>query len=274
MDNYSSTNNYNYDNNSGDMPGFGYDTFNPGANSYDGGNSSYYSNSDYTYSAPTGMEGFKTIATQKVITKSFVFMFVALLITAFAAMTTSPSVALRMFKSGTIYIVFIAEIAIVLISNAAIKKNNAILAGVLYTIYSFLTGITLSLIIYGYEGSSVVATFFVTAGMFAAMAILGLVTKKDLSGIGSLCFMGLIGIILLGVANLFLGNEKIDFGITIIAIVIFVGLTAYDTQKIKQMAAYSTDVTENSLALFGAFQLYLDFINLFLRLLRLMGKRK
>lgn len=263
--NYDSANNYNYDN--------GYDTFNPGVNSYQGeADSNYYQNTEYT--SPTGVEGLKTLATEKVVSKSFLFMMVALVITAFAAMTTSPAVAKNMFSGGSFIIVFIVEMAIVFISNSAIKKNNAVLAGVLYTIYSFLTGIMLSLIIYYYEGPSVVATFFVTAGMFATMAIIGLVTKKDLTGIGSLCLMGLIGVIILGIVNMFLGNEGIDMGITVIAIVIFVGLTAYDTQKIKKMAAYSNGMTENSLALFGAFQLYLDFINLFIRLLRIMGKRK
>ena len=149
MDNYSSTNNYNYDNNSGDMPGFGYDTFNPGASSYDGGSNSYQSNADYNYSTPTGMAGLMTIATEKVVAKSFVFMVVALVITAFAAMITSPMTALKMLSGGSFFILLVAEIAIVLISNAAIKKNNAVLAGVLYTVYSFLTGMTFSILILG-----------------------------------------------------------------------------------------------------------------------------
>ena len=272
--NYDSANNYNYDNSSSDMPGFGYDTFNPGANSYQGdAGSDYYQNTGYT--APTGMEGLKTLATEKVVTKSFMFMVVALLITAFAAMITSPATAISMLSGGSFFILLIAEIAIVLISNSAIKKNNAVLAGVLYTIYSFLTGMTFSVLILAYTGTSIAATFFVTAGMFAAMAIIGLTTSKDLTGIGSICLMGLIGIILASLVNIFfLRNSMFDLVISIIGVVIFVGLTAYDTQKIKKMAAYSNGMTENSLALFGAFQLYLDFINLFIRLLRIMGKRK
>ena len=100
MDNYSGTNNYNYYNNSGDIPGFGYDTFNPGENSYDGGQSTYKSNNDYNYSMPTGMEGLMTIATERVVAKSFIFMVVALVITAFAAMTTSPITAIKMLSGG------------------------------------------------------------------------------------------------------------------------------------------------------------------------------
>ena len=172
-------------------------------------------------------------------------------------------------------LLLIAEIAIVLIGNSAVKKNNAVLAGILYTVYSFLTGMTFSVIILAYTGTSIAATFFVTAGMFGAMAIIGLTTDKDLTGVGSMCLMGLIGIILASLVNLvFLRNSMFDLVISIIGVVIFVGLTAYDTQKIKQMAMYSTVESENSLALFGAFQLYLDFINLFLKLLRIMGKRK
>ena len=256
--NYDSANNYNYDNSSSDMPGYGYDAFSPGANSYQGdmGSETYQGAS---YVGPTGMDGLKTIATEKVVTKSFLFMVVALLITAFAALITSPATAIKMLSGGTFFILLIAEIAIVLIGNSAVKKNNAVLAGILYTVYSFLTGMT----------------FSVTAGMFGAMAIIGLTTDKDLTGVGSMCLMGLIGIILASLVNLvFLRNSMFDLVISIIGVVIFVGLTAYDTQKIKQMAMYSTVESENSLALFGAFQLYLDFINLFLKLLRIMGKRK
>ena len=221
------------------------------------------------------MEGLRTIVTERVVAKSFVFMVVALLITAFAALVTSPAIAISMMRGGAFFVLLIAEIAIVLISNAAIKKNNAVLAGVLYTVYSFITGMTFSILIFAYTQTSIAATFFVTAGMFAVMAIIGLTTDKDLTSIGSICLMGLIGIIIASLVNLFiLRNSMFDLIISIIGVVIFVGLTAYDTQRIKQMALYSTDMTENSLALFGAFQLYLDFINLFLKLLRIMGKRK
>ena len=272
MDNYNSANNYNYDNSADGMGGFGYDTFTTGADSYQGQDGGDAFGAGFV--GPTGFEGLKTIATQKVVAKSFLFMMVALIITAFAAMTTSPALAIRMLTGGTFFILLIAEIAIVLISNAAIKRNNAVLAGILYTVYSFLTGMTFSILILAYTGTSIAATFFVTAGMFAVMAVIGLTTDKDLTKIGSLCLMGLIGIILASVVNIFIGNSMFDLVISGIGVLIFVGLTAYDTQKIKQMALASNGMTENSIALFGAFQLYLDFINLFLRLLRFMGKRK
>lgn len=267
MDNYGSNNNYNYANENG------YGAFNV---SPDSAQTTYNYNDEYYQSQePTGFAGIRTIATEKVVTKSFVFMTAALIITAIASLITSPMTAYRMLTGGTFYVLLIAELAIVFAGNAAVKNNKAVLAAVLYTIYSFVTGMTLSIIYVAYTGGSIVAVFFITAGMFAAMALIGLATKKDLSGIGSACLMALIGIILASVVNMiFLKSDMFDFAVSIVGVVIFSGLTAYDTQKIKKMAAYADDISENSLALFGAFQLYLDFINLFLKLLRLMGRRK
>ncbi|MCR5799011.1 MAG: Bax inhibitor-1/YccA family protein [Lachnospiraceae bacterium] len=280
--------------NNNDLPGYGYDEFSGNSGNfsqtqtenygYDVFNTAAKNYSSYDgaatagardYSQATGFENIKNIATEKVVAKSFIFMFVALLITAFASLTTSPYTAARMLSGGGFFILLIAEIAIVLISNAALKKNNVILAGVLYTIYSFITGMTLSVIYVIYAGSSIASVFFITAAMFGSLAVFGLVTKKDLTSVGSICMMGLWGIILASVINLFfLKSNTFDLIVSVIGVLVFVGLTAYDTQKIKQMCAYSTVENENSLALFGAFQLYLDFINLFLKLLRILGRRK
>lgn len=270
--------------NNNEIPGYGFDdsgnfsnnafdaVSNAEAYSRDVFNPQYYNDE---YSEPTGFEGLKTVVTQKVVTKSFLFMFAALLITAFAALTTSPVTAINMLSGGSFWILLIAEIAIVLISNAVLKKNNVILGGILYTIYSFLTGMTLSVIFLCYTGSSIVSTFVITAVMFGTVAVFGLVTKKDLTSVGSICLMGLWGIILSSVVNMvFLRSSGFDFAVSIIGVIIFVGLTAYDMQKIKQMCAYSDVDNENALAMIGAFEIYLDFINLFLKLLRLMGKRK
>lgn len=230
---------------------------------------------NYNYATPTGFEGIKTVATEKVVTKSFLFMFVALVITAFASLTTSPMTAIRMLTGGSFYILLIAEIAIVLASNAALKKNNVVLGGILYTVYSFLTGMTISVIYVAYTSSSIASTFFLTAVMFGGMAVFGLATKKDLTKIGSICMMGLWGIILASIVNMFfLRSSGFDLIVSIIGILIFTGLTAWDVQKIKNMCAYSSIENENALAMMGAFEIYLDFINLFLRLLRIMGKRK
>jgi hypothetical protein len=142
-------------------------------------------------------------------------------------------------------------------------------------LYSGLNGVTLSAILLAYTGSSVVGTFVICAGMFGAMSIYGMVTKKDLTSLGSFMFMGLIGIILASVVNIFLRSPGLEFAISGIGVLVFVGLTAYDTQKLKEMG--QTAPMEDGTAvrrgtILGALTLYLDFINLFLMLLRFFGQ--
>ncbi|MBD5544859.1 MAG: Bax inhibitor-1/YccA family protein [Lachnospiraceae bacterium] len=222
----------------------------------------------------TGFSEVKAILVEEVVAKSFLFMVAALLITAWAALTTSPVMAIRMLSGYNFYILLGAELLIVLVSNWAVSKNNAILAGVLFAVYSYLTGVTCSVIFMVFTTTSIASIFVLTAVLFGIMAVYGLVTKKDLTSVGNICFMGLIGIILAGVVNIFLGNSMFDMIVSAIGVLIFVGLTAYDTQKIKKMVAYSNDGNVLTLALLGAFELYLDFINMFLKLLRLFGKRR
>lgn len=267
--NYEGANNYNYDNAADNL-------FKATESSAFLGEDGF-SGFDSSQSEPIsiGFGALKLLAVDSVIRKSFLFMFIALCITGFAALTTSPMTAIRMLTGGSFWILLVVEVAIVLISNAVLRKNNVLLGGILYTVYSFVTGMTLSIIFLAYTGSSIASTLFITAGMFGAMAIFGLVTKKDLSSFGSICIMGLIGLILSGIVNIFvLRSTMFDFAISCIGVVIFAGLTAYDMQKIKVMSETSTIENENALALMGAFQLYLDFINLFLKLLRILGKRK
>ena len=212
----------------------------------------------------------------EVIAKSFLYMVAALVVTAIAAFAAPDALAKIIFSSPfAFYGLIIAELAIVIISNIAIKKNNAVLTAILYTVYSFLTGATLGIIFWAYDLGSVGAVFLMTAGMFAATAIYGLVCKKDLSSIGSICIMALIGIIITSIVNfIFLHSEGLDLIISYIGVAVFVALTAYDTQKIKKAVAYATPDMMATIALSGAFELYLDFINIFLRLLRIMGRRK
>lgn len=275
-DNYQ---NYNYSGNSyGDGTNGYYDNGNSGANynydaNYNYGNQGQYQN-------PYNNQGYmdmnlKTIATQEVVAKSFLFMVVALIITAVASLTTSPLIAYRMLTGNGFFILLIAELAIVMVSNWAVSKNNAILAGILFAAYSYLTGVTCSILFVAYTTASITVIFLVTAAIFAIMAIFGLVTKKDLSSAGSILMMGLLGIIIVSFVNLFLlKSSMLDTIICGIGVLIFVGLTAYDTQKIKRLVAVSNDGNVLTLALMGAFELYLDFINLFLKLLRLFGKRR
>lgn len=263
------------------------DNYNPNENyyngNYDNNYSNHYGNPDYMdmnssfesgNPVVTKLSDVKSVLCEEVVAKSFLFMVAALLITAYAAFTTSPKVAVRMLTGYNFYILLGAELLIVLVSNWAIKKNNAILAGVLFAVYSYLTGVTFSVLLRIFTVSSLASVFVLTAVLFGIMAVYGIATKRDLTTVGNLCLMGLIGIILAGLVNMFLRNSVFDTVISIVGVLIFVGLTAYDTQKIKKMVTYSNDGNVLTLALFGAFELYLDFINLFLKLLNLLGKRK
>ena len=172
------------------------------------------------------------------------------------------------------YGLFIAEFALVIGLTAAINKISALTATLMFLLYSVINGATLSSIFLIYEIGSITTTFFVTAGTFGAMAIYGSITQRDLTKLGGILTMALIGIILATLVNLFLKSGMMDTIISIIGVIIFVGLTAYDAQKIKAMLgnAEINDTTQK-LAVLGALTLYLDFVNLFLYLLRFMGKR-
>lgn len=266
QDSYQNNNTYQYNN-----------TYYAGDNQSINPNSFMDMNSGFEAGAQpmmSGLQNLGAIVAQEVVAKSFLFMFVALLITAFASLTTSPMVAFRMVTGSGFIVLIVAELAIVMISNWAVRKNIPVLAGIMLAIYSWLTGVLLSVIYVAYTGGSIVAVFFITAGLFAFMAIFGMVTGKDLTSVGNLCFMGLLGIILAAVVNIFLRNPMIDMITCIIGVVIFVGLTAYDAQKIKRLASTSDGSNVMALAMYGALELYLDFINLFLKLLRLLGRSK
>jgi FtsH-binding integral membrane protein len=177
-----------------------------------------------------------------------------------------------------LYGLLIAELGMVFYLSARIQKISAQAATGIFLGYSALNGVTLSTILLYYTASSVAATFFVTAGMFGAMAVYGFVTKKDLSSWGSFLFMGLIGIIIAMVVNMFLGSPMISWAISGIGVIIFTGLTAYDVQQITRMGEQGImdggEAVIRKGAIMGALKLYLDFINLFLMLLRFMGDRR
>ena len=170
----------------------------------------------------------------------------------------------------------IGEIFLVGYLMARINKMSAQTAGIIFTGYAALNGLTLSVVFLAYTSASIATTFFVTAGTFAIMSIYGYYTKKDLTSWGNLLFMALIGIIIASVVNFFMQSEMLYWLVTYAGVFIFVGLTAYDTQKIKRMST-ATEIgseEESKGAIVGALMLYLDFINLFLLLLRILGDRK
>ena len=210
----------------------------------------------------------------------YVWMTMALAITGLVAMYMAKSLTLLQMILGSsfgMWGLLIAEIGLVWYLSARIRQISFTTATVLFIIYSILNGATLSVIFLAYTASSIANTFFITAGTFAATGIYGYVTKKDLSSLGSLCIMGVIGLIIATVVNIFLASDALPMVISYIGVALFVGLTAYDTQKIKRLLL-SNDMEVNEetqkIALLGALTLYLDFINLFLYLLRILGDRK
>ncbi len=182
----------------------------------------------------------------------------------------------RLFEQNHFGLI-IAQLALVFVLSGMVQRLSAGMATTLFMLYSALTGLTLSSIFIAYTYSSIASTFVVTGGMFGAMSLYGYTTKRDLSGFGSMLFMGLIGIVLASLVNLWLKSEALMWAVTYIGVVLFVGLTAYDTQKLKNIGEQidtRDSATLRKYSILGALTLYLDFINLFLMLLRIMGNRR
>lgn len=173
-------------------------------------------------------------------------------------------------------ILIVAQLGLVVYLSGWIQKMTASQATGIFVLYAGLTGLTFSFIFLAYTAASITSTFLVTCGTFGAMSLYGYTTKKDLTSWGSFLFMGLIGIIIASLVNFFLQSEMMYWIITYAGVLIFVGLTAYDTQKIKNMNILGNEGTDEDTkeAIIGALTLYLDFINLFLMLLRIMGDRR
>jgi hypothetical protein len=172
------------------------------------------------------------------------------------------------------FALIIAELGLVFFISARAEKLAPPTAAGLFALYSALNGVTLSVILIAYTGESVAGTFVVTAGMFGALALFGSTTKRSLAGVGQFMMMGLIGLILASVIGLFWHNDALQFLISVVGVIVFTGLTAYDAQRLKQMALALPDGQLAGYAIVGALSLYLDFINLFLMLLRFTGRRE
>ncbi|MBQ1677875.1 MAG: Bax inhibitor-1/YccA family protein [Bacteroidaceae bacterium] len=210
----------------------------------------------------------------------YAWMAIALVITGFTAFAVANSYSL-IYAIATNSILFygliFAELGLVYFLSSRIFRMSFATAGLLFAVYSIINGVTLSLIFLIYEIGSIVSTFFITAGTFGAMAVVGSFLKKDLSFIGRFALMALIGLIIAGVVNIFMRSEGFSFIIAIIGVLVFTALTAYDAQKMKNLIAengYEINENTQKLALIGALELYLDFVNLFLYLLRLLGSRR
>lgn len=208
--------------------------------------------------------------------KVYTWMALALVVTGLTAFYVATSYDARsLIQGGKFWLFAIAEIVLVLVLSGAINRLSFATAGLLFIAYSVLNGITMSFIFVAYTHSSIATAFFVSAGTFAAMSLVGYVTKRDLTGAGKYLMMCLFGLIIAIVVNLFLQNPLVDWVTSIFGVLIFVGLTAWDTQKIKQVfQMYGHEINEQTqkLALLGSLSLYLDFINIFLYLLRFFGR--
>jgi FtsH-binding integral membrane protein len=215
---------------------------------------------------------------QSVLTRVYAWMTAGLLTTGAVAMAVSSSAALVGAIVGNPFIFFgliIAELALVWVLSANLMRLSPALATGMFLGYAALNGLTLSLIFLAYTAASIASTFFITAGTFAAMSLVGYTTKRDLSKLGGFLFMALIGLIIASVVNIFLASSALSWVISVAGVLVFVALTAYDTQKIKRMIAQVRgEDAEQRVAVYGALNLYLDFINLFLYMLRLLGNRR
>ena len=211
----------------------------------------------------------------KVMRRVYVKMLVAMLVTAATSMYVSSNEAILQLIIGNSFVTIglvISQIAVVLVLSGRLNKLSITSATLLFYLYSVLTGVVFSSILLLYTATSVGMTFLITAGVFAAMSIYGFTTSNDLTKFGSIMFMALIGLIICSVVNIFLKSSGMEWIISLAGVAIFIGLTAWDTQKIKNAAMYATDGTSaEKLATFGALSLYLDFVNLFLYLLRFFG---
>jgi FtsH-binding integral membrane protein len=214
------------------------------------------------------------IARNTLIRQVYAWMGTGLLITAFIAFVTISTPALFNAVVGNkiiFYGLMIGEFGLVVTLSAAINRISASFATMMFLAYSALNGITFSVILLVYTADSIASTFFVTAVMFGAMSAYGYFTRRDLTSWGSFLFMGLIGVVIASVVNIFLKSSSVSWIISAIGVLVFTGLTAYDTWKIKALAAQGGG---RKPAILGALTLYLDFINLFLMLLRLLGRRR
>jgi len=217
--------------------------------------------------------------TRRFFQKVYGWMFLGLIISGITAYWVASNPSLYKFillNEGIFYSLLIGELALVFGLVWLMKRISANIAIFMFLLYCFMTGLTLSVIFLVFTIESIGLAFFITACMFGIMSIYGYFTKTDLTQIGQVLIMGLFGIVIAGLVNLFLRNTLIDYIVSFIGVIVFTGLTAYDTQKIKKINIIGNEGTpeDTKESIMGALELYLDFVNLFLSLLRLLGKRR
>jgi len=205
------------------------------------------------------------------------WMFAGLLVTAVTAflVASSPLLIETVYANRAVFwVIVIAQFGVVIYLSARVDKLQPATAAALFLLYSALVGLTSAVILLVFTGASIAQTFIITAGMFGATAIFGTITKRSLAGLGQFMFMGLIGLVLASIVGIFWHNNALQFVISVVGVIVFTGLTAWDAQRMKQMAVALPEGRAGAYAVVGALSLYLDFINLFFFLLRFMGNRR
>ena len=214
--------------------------------------------------------------TNKLMSKTFIWMFIGLLVTFLTGyvVSTNDRMLLNIF-SGPIYIVLcIAELILVILLSARVRKMNKNVARIFFILYSFVSGLTFSSIFVIYQITSILYIFLIASVIFLVFGLIGYFTKLDLTKLGTYLLMGLFAIVICFIINIFINNDTFNLALTVVSLIIFIGFTAYDIQKLKRLSEIQTDIPEDNLSIINALNLYLDYINIFLDLLNLFGKAR
>ena len=208
----------------------------------------------------------------KVYSKMFLWLFIGLLVTFLSGfyLSINEMLLIKVLSVGLLPLAII-EIAIAIFMGVRLRKMSSLTLKVCYILYSLITGITFSTIFIAFEMSSIISVFLVSAIVFACLAIYGYITKKDITKLGNILFAALLGVILISVINIFIGSDTVSLVGSILSLLVFMGYVVYDMNSVKYLM---NSLEEDKVAVYGAFQLYLDFINIFIRLLEFFGKRK
>lgn len=209
---------------------------------------------------------------KSVMMRTYFYMFGVTILSGIAACIGYSSGYYETLMNGPVWwLLFAVELLVVFLCHRTADRQNAPLAGVMLIVYSIVNGLTLSYIFAFFDLGSIFTVFFIAAGMFGGLAVFGTITKKDLSTLGTIGIMALLGLILLLIANLFVRSAALTLALSVLTLAIFIGITAYDGQRIRMLSNQATEQTVNTFAIIGALTLYLDFVNIFLNLLQLFG---
>ncbi|MBB5573158.1 MULTISPECIES: Bax inhibitor-1/YccA family protein [Rhizobium] len=234
-------------------------------------------NPRYGYGAAAGSQALFDEGLRKHMLRVYNYMGIGLVVTGIVALIvgTTPALYVPIFQTPLKWVVMLAPLAFVLFFSFRIQSMSASTAQTMFWAFCAVMGLSLASIFLVFTGTSIARTFFIAATMFGATSLYGYTTKRDLSNIGSFLMMGLFGVVIASVVNIFLGSSALQFAISVIGIVVFVGLTAWDTQNIKEQYAENYDQeSSQKLAVFGALSLYLNFVNIFQLLLNFTGERE